>query len=417
MNAEIIAIGSELLTPYRQDTNSLYLTDKLNQMGVEVRFKTVVGDSLENLTQAASIALARADLIIFMGGLGPTEDDLTREAVAAALGLPLRRDAGLVNTLEQRFAAHGWKMAPNNLKQADVITGATSLPNANGSAPGMWISGKFDGQAKIAVLLPGPPYELKALFEEQCVARLRAKLPEQFIVTRELKITGMGESQCDARVAPIYKTFTDVQTTILAGAGEIQLHLKTRAGTLAAAQERVDELTGLIEAELGDFVFSDNGDSMEQIVGYYLQMRNATLAVAESCTGGLIGERITSISGSSRYFLGGAMVYSNEMKTELAGVPARLIEKEGAVSAKVAAALAEGIRARCGSTLGLGVTGVAGPNGGTPEKPVGLLFHALASDTGTEVVERKFVGDRKRIRWFASQQALDMVRKLLASSY
>jgi nicotinamide-nucleotide amidase len=413
MNAEIIAIGSELLTPYRQDTNSLYLTDKLNLLGVEVSFKTIVGDSLENLTRAGTVALSRADLIIFMGGLGPTEDDLTREAVAIALGLPLRRDPAIVTWLEQRFAAHGWKMAANNLKQADVIAGATVLPNANGSAPGQWISGRFDGNSKIIMLLPGPPHELKALFEERCIPRLQAKLPAQFIVTRELKITGMGESQCDARAAPIYKTFSDVQTTILAGAGEIQLHLKTRAATLEAAQKRVDELAELIEAELGDFVFSDNGDSMEQIVGYYLQMRNATLAVAESCTGGLIGERITSISGSSRYFLGSAVVYSNEMKTEMAGVPARLIEKEGAVSSKVAAALAEGIRARAGATLGLGVTGVAGPNGGTAEKPVGLVFHALASDGGTEVVERKFAGDRKRIRWFASQQALDMVRRKL----
>ncbi|MGH9501098.1 MAG: competence/damage-inducible protein A [Terriglobales bacterium] len=413
MNAEIIAIGSELLTPYRQDTNSLYLTDKLNQMGVDVVFKTIVGDNRENLVQAATIACARADLILFMGGLGPTEDDLTREAVAEALGLPLRRDPAIVASLEQRFAAHGWKMAANNLKQADVIAGAIVLPNANGSAPGLWISGKFDGQAKIMVLLPGPPHELKALFEEHCIARLRARLPAQVIVTRELKITGMGESQCDARVAPIYRPFTDVQTTILGGAGEIQLHLKTRAATLAAAQKRVDELVELIEAELGDFVFSDNGDSMEQIVGYYLQMRNATLAVAESCTGGLIGERITSVSGSSRYFVGGAVVYSNEMKTELAGVPARLIEKEGAVSSKVAGALAEGIRARCDATLGLAVTGIAGPNGGTAEKPVGLVFHALASDVGTEVIERKFPGDRKRIRWFASQQALDMVRRKL----
>jgi nicotinamide-nucleotide amidase len=413
MNAEIIAIGSELLTPYRQDTNSLYLTDKLNQMGVEVSFKTIVGDSLEDLMQAATVAFSRADVIIFMGGLGPTEDDLTREAVAAALGLPLRRDPAIIAGLEQRFAAHGWKLAPNNLKQADVIAGAIVLPNANGSAPGLWISGKFDGRAKIMMLLPGPPHELKALFEEQCAARLRAKLPAQFIVTRELKITGMGESQCDARVAPIYKPFTDVQTTILAGAGEIQLHLKTRAATLDAAQKRVDELVELIEAELGDFVFSDNGDPMEQIVGYYLQMRNATLAVAESCTGGLIGERVTSVSGSSRYFLGGAVVYSDQMKTKMAGVPAKLIESEGAVSSKVAAALAEGIRERCGATLGLGVTGVAGPNGGTPEKPVGLVFHALASDSGTEVVERKFPGDRKRIRWFASQQALDMVRRKL----
>lgn len=411
MNAEIIAIGSELLTPFRQDTNSLYLTNRLNQFGVEVIFKTVVGDNLDHLTSVASLALSRADIVIFMGGLGPTEDDLTREAVARSLGLELRRDPAIVAALEKRFAAHGWKMAANNIKQADVIAGATVLPNANGTAPGQWIGGKYDGKDKIIILLPGPPHELKALFEEQCVERLRAKLPAQFIATRELKITGMGESQCDARVAPIYTKFTDVQTTILAGPGEIQLHLKTRGASLQAAQERVDELVGLLEEELGDFVFSDNGDSIEQIVGNFLQMREATLAVAESCTGGLLAERITSVSGSSRYFLGGAVVYSNELKTELADVPANLIERFGAVSREVGAALAEGIRNRSGSTLGLGITGIAGPNGGTPEKPVGLVFHALASSSGTEVVERKFPGDRQRIRRFATQQALDMVRK------
>lgn len=413
MNAEIVAIGSELLTPFRQDTNSLYLTDKLNLLGVEVVFKTVVGDHLDHLASIASLALTRSDIVIFMGGLGPTEDDLTREAVARALGLELRRDPAAVAAIEKRFADHGWKMAPNNLKQGDVISGATVLPNRNGTAPGQWIGGKYDGRERIIMLLPGPPHELKALFEEQCMERLRAKLPSQFIAARELKITGMGESQCDARVAPIYKRFTDVQTTILAGPGEIQLHLKTRGASLPAAQRRIDELVDLLEAELGDYVFSDNGESMERIVGNYLQMREATLAVAESCTGGLLGERITSISGSSRYFLGGAIVYSNELKTELANVPEKFIAKHGAVSREVAAALAEGIRARCGATLGLGITGVAGPEGGTAEKPVGLVFHALSSDAGTEVVERKFPGDRQRIRWFASQQALDMVRRKL----
>jgi nicotinamide-nucleotide amidase len=413
VNAEIIAIGSELLTPFRQDTNSLYLTEKLNQLGVEVIFKTIVGDDRERLTGAASLAVSRAEIVIFMGGLGPTEDDLTREALADALGLELHRDPAIITSLEQRFAARGWKMAANNLKQADVITGATVLPNANGSAPGQWMSGKYEGRERIIMLLPGPPHELKALFEEQCLARLRAKLPPQFIATRELKITGLGESQCDARVAPIYKLYTDVQTTILAGAGEIQLHLKTRAASLATAQARVDQLVGKIEEELGDCVFSDNGDSMEQIVGYYLQMRNATLAVAESCTGGLLAERITSISGSSRYFLGGAVVYSNQLKTAFADVPADLIEKHGAVSGEVASALADGIRRRTGATLGLGITGVAGPTGGTAEKPVGLVFHALSSDGGTEIAERKFPGDRKRIRRFASQQALDMVRRKL----
>ena len=413
MNAEIIAIGSELLTPYRQDTNSLYLTEKLNQLGVEVIFKTVVGDSRERLTAAANQALSRAEIVIFMGGLGPTEDDITREAVSDALGLELRRDPEIIAGIERRFASRNLKMTPNNAQQADVIAGATVLPNANGTAPGQWIGGKYDGREKIILLLPGPPHELKALFDQQCIERLRAKLPRQFIATRELKVAMMGESACDARVAPIYKRFTDVQTTILAGAGEVQLHLKARAASLEAAQQRVDELAGKLEEELRDAVFSDNGESMEQIVGYYLQMRNATLAVAESCTGGLLAERITSVSGSSRYFLGGAVAYSNELKTALAGVPADLIAKHGAVSREVAAALAEGIRKRCGATYGLGVTGVAGPTGGTPEKPVGVVFHGLAGEHGTDVVERSFPGDRKRVRWFASQQALDMLRRKL----
>jgi nicotinamide-nucleotide amidase len=263
------------------------------------------------------------------------------------------------------------------------------------------------------MLLPGPPRELAALFEEQCLQRLHARLPKQSIATRTLKITGIGESQCDARVAPIYKRFSDVQTTILAGAGEIQLHVKTQAPTIEVAQSRVDQLVELLEEELGDLVFSDNGDSLEQIAGYFLQMRGATLAVAESCTGGLVAERLTSISGSSRYFLGGAIVYCNELKTSFADVPAHMLEKHGAVSREVAAALAEGIRYRCETTLGLGITGVAGPTGGTPGKPVGLVYHALASEQGTEVIERKFPGDRKRVRWFASQQALDMVRRKL----
>ena len=411
MNAEIIAIGSELLTPFRQDTNSLYLTEQLNQLGVEVIFKTIVGDNRQHLTAAARLAISRADIIIFMGGLGPTEDDLTREAVAEALELKLHRDPEIVRSLEQRFAARKMKMSANNLKQAEVIAGAIVLPNANGTAPGQWLTGSSEGRQKIIILLPGPPHELKALFENQCIDLLRAKVPQQFIATRTLKIAMMPESQCDARIAPIYNRFVDVQTTILAGAGEIQVHLKSRSHSLEAAQERVDQLVEKIEEELDDLVFSDNGDSLEQIVGYYLQMRNATLAVAESCTGGLLAERITSVSGSSRHFVGGAVVYSNKLKTKFAAVPPDLIKKHGAVSAEVAKAMAEGIRERCGATFGVGITGVAGPTGGTPDKPVGLVFHALAGDRGTEVIERNFPGDRKRIRWFATQQALDMIRR------
>jgi len=413
VNAEIIAVGSELLTPFRMDTNSLFLTEQINQLGVEVVFKSVVGDDLKRLVGAAQHALYRSEIVIFSGGLGPTEDDLTREAVAEALGVSLQRDEAVLASIEQRFATRGWKMSPNNAKQADVLEGAVVLPNPNGTAPGQWLSGKFDGRERIVILLPGPPHELKALFEAECRERLRSKLPAAFLATRVLKVAMLGESLVDARVAPIYKRFGEVQTTILAGAGEIQLHFRSRAATMDAAQARVDEAADAVEEELDDAVYSRNGESLEQIVGYWLQMRNATLAVAESCTGGLLGERITSVGGSSRYFVGGAIVYSNAAKTDLAGVPVDMIERHGAVSREVAAALAEGIRYRCESTFGVGITGVAGPTGGTPDKPVGLVFHALASDSGTEVIERNFPGDRKRIRWFATTLALDMVRKKL----
>ena len=402
-----------MLTPSRMDTNSLYLTEQLNLLGVEVIFKSIVGDDLRRLVAAAQHGLFRSDILIFSGGLGPTEDDLTREAVAEALGLKLHRDPAILARLEQRFANRGWKMSSNNTKQADVLEGATALPNPNGTAPGQWLSGEFDGREHIIILLPGPPHEMKALFEAEVRERLRAKVPPAFLAVRTLKIAMLGESAVDARVAPIYKRYSDVETTILAGAGEIELHFKTRAATQGAAQSRVDEVAGVVEDELDDAVYSRNGESLEQIVGYWLQMRSATLAVAESCTGGLLAERITSIGGSSRYFLGGAVVYSNALKTELAGVPAEMIDRHGAVSREVAAALAEGIRYRCESTLGVGITGVAGPTGGTAEKPVGMVFHAVASSTGTEVIQRNFPGDRKRIRRFATTMALDMVRKTL----
>ena len=413
MNAEIIAVGSELLTPHRQDTNSLYLTEKLNEIGVEVRFKSIVGDDREGLVAAAKLAMRRSDIILFSGGLGPTEDDLTREAVAEALGLKLVRDPQIIAKLEERFAKRNIKMTPNNAKQADVITNAVALPNALGTAPGQWLSGKYDSQERILMLLPGPPYELKGVFENECLPRLRTKVPAQHIAMRTLKMAMMPESQVDARVAPIYKTYTDVETTILAGGGEIQLHLRCRKESKAEAEARVEELAEKIEDELGDAIFSRKGETIEQIVSYLLQMRNMTLAVAESCTGGMLAERITSLSGSSRYFLGGAVVYSNELKIQFANVPKALLQKHGAVSREVAASMAEGIRKRCLSSYGVGITGVAGPGGGTELKPVGLVYIALAGEEGTQVVERNFPGDRARVRQFATQQALEMIRRAL----
>lgn len=414
MNAEIIAVGSELLTPYRHDTNSLLLTAKLNAMGVAVDFKTIVGDRQSDLVGVARAALSRAEIIIFMGGLGPTEDDLTREAVAEALGRPLHRDQQYVEWLRARFAERGWAMPENNARQGDVVAGAEVLPNKRGSAPGQWIAADYEGAKRVIVLLPGPPKELTSVFEEHCIARLRQFVPALHIASRELRIAMIGESMVDQRAAPIYKKHCDVETTILAGTpGEVQLHLRAQAESREESQSRVDSLAAALEDEFQEAVFSTNGESMEQIVGYFLQMRESTLAAAESCTGGMLAERITSVPGSSRYFLGGAVVYDNSLKSSLAGVAPLLIAEHGAVSSEVAIALAEGIRERCKSTLGVGITGIAGPDGGTEQKPVGLVFVAVSDSTKTDVVERKFPGDRERIRQWATQQALDMVRRRL----
>jgi nicotinamide-nucleotide amidase len=413
MKCEIIAVGSEMLTPYRQDTNSLFLTEKLNEIGVSVAFKSIVGDRRKDLVGAIRTALERTDILAIMGGLGPTEDDLTRECVAEALSLSIRRDATQVAALHARAATWRMPMAENNLKQADVIEGATVLPNPNGSAPGQWLDTTFSGYRKLILLVPGPPNECKPLFEAECLPRLRATVPKRFIAKRTLKAAMIPESQADKLLAPIYTTYKDVDTTILAHAGDIQLTLLCAKANAAVAQQRVDELAGRMEEALEDWLYSSDGEPLEQIVLYYLGLRQATLAVAESCTGGMVAERITSVSGSSRSFLGGAVVYSNDLKTAFAQVPASLIAEHGAVSEEVAKALAQGIRQRTGATLGLGITGIAGPTGGTEEKPVGLVYIALSDAQKNECVERTFRGDRARVREWATQQALDMIRRRL----
>jgi nicotinamide-nucleotide amidase len=413
VNAEIIAIGSELLTAFKQDTNSLFLTGKLNELGVKVDFKTVVGDRRSDLVSAIKIALSRAQVVVLMGGIGPTEDDLTREATAEALGLELRRDPEISAWLYARFASRRIKMAENNLKQADVIAGAEVLKNARGSAPGQFLQTDFQGKSRIVMLLPGPPREIHPMFEEQCVERLRQLLPPLHIAARLLKIALIPESEADRRAAPIYSRYSDIETTILAHRGEIHFHLRAQSASQEEAQQKVNTLASELEDEFDDTVFSTKGENLEQIVGYYLQMRGATLAVAESCTGGMVSQRITSVPGSSRYFLGGAVVYDNSLKSELAGVPPLLISEHGAVSREVAAALAEGIRKRCKASLGVGITGVAGPGGGTEQKPVGLVFHSISDGKNTEVVERHFPGDRDLIRQWATTQALDLVRRRL----
>jgi nicotinamide-nucleotide amidase len=413
MKCEIIAIGSEMLTPFRQDTNSLLLTERFNELGVSVAFKTIVGDRLRDLVGVIRMALDRTDIVAIMGGLGPTEDDLTREALAAALSISLRRDAAQEDLLRARAAAFHFLLPDNNLKQADVLSGATVLPNHNGSAPGQWLDTTYAGYRKLVMLLPGPPHECVPLFDLECLPRLRAVVPVRFIAKRTLKAAMIPESQADALLAPIYTTYPDVETTILAKVGDIQLTLLCTKDDADTAQQRVDELAGRMEEALEDWLYSSEGETLEQIVLYYLGLRQATLAVAESCTGGMVAERITSVSGSSRSFLGGAVVYSDELKTAFAGVPPELIAKHGAVSAEVAKALAQGIRQSTGATLGLGITGIAGPTGGSEDKPLGLVYIAWSDAEKTASIQRTFLGDRTRIREWATQQALDLVRRRL----
>jgi nicotinamide-nucleotide amidase len=407
MKAEIIAVGSELLTPDRVDTNSLFLTAQLNRLGIEVTRKTVVGDELAALRNAFDEAAKRVELVIASGGLGPTEDDRTRDAVADLLGRKLARDPAVMSMIEARFRKIGRAMSEVNARQAMVPEGATVLENDRGTAPGLWL----ESSGRIVILLPGPPHELKAMFKAQVEPRLARLATGVRLVARELRVAGMGESDVDQRIAPIYTRHGDVQTTILAAPGEIQIHLRTWSKDTPAAERLLKGIQESIVLALGEAVFTTKGESMEEVVARELTMRQATIATAESCTGGLLAERLTSISGSSAYFLGGVVSYSNTLKSAWVDVPAEIIESRGAVSSEVAVALADGIRRRTGATLGVGITGVAGPTGGTPEKPVGTVHVAIADASGSKERGVHYPGERDRIRWQASQTALDLVRR------
>jgi nicotinamide-nucleotide amidase len=406
MKAEIIAVGSELLTPDRLDTNSLFLTEELNKLGIEVLRKTIVGDNRELLAAAFRDALNRVPVVITSGGLGPTEDDLTRETVAELLGRKLRRSDEVVRAIEARFRSFKRDMPAVNLRQAMVPEGAEVLENPRGTAPGLWL----EDNGRMIALLPGPPRELKPLFLEQVLPRLQRRVSGIRMFKRELRVTGLGESHVEERIRPIYTRYTDVNTTILATPGEIQIHLRAWTDNAVHAESTLNEMVRSFELALGDRIFAQSAATLEEVVAEILTANRATIAAAESCTGGLFAERLTRIPGSSNYFLGGVVCYSNELKTAWVDVPAELIAAKGAVSGEVAAALAEGIRRRVGSTLGVGITGIAGPGGGSEEKPVGTVHLALATSEGVRERVVHLPGDREGIRFYASQLALDMVR-------
>jgi nicotinamide-nucleotide amidase len=407
MNAEIIAVGSELLTPQRQDTNSLYLTDQLNALGVEVVAKLIVGDDRARLAEAIRAALVRSEILILTGGLGPTEDDVTRDAVAQALGREQVFHQEICDAIEQRFRRRLRGAMPEiNRRQAYVLTGAEVLPNPNGTAPGQWIAS--DG--RVVMLLPGPPSEMRPMFHAECLPRLERVLPPQVIRTRFFRIANMPESTVDQLIAPVYTRYTNPVTTILAAAGDIQLHLRARSATAEEAERLLEEVAPQIEAILGERIYSRNGDPLEEVVGQRLRARAETVSVAESCTGGMLGERITSVAGSSDYFRGGFLVYTDRMKTELLGVSEALLREHTAVSEEAAREMARGARERTGSTWALSVTGIAGPGGGTEAAPVGTVIIGIAGPEGVATQRERLPGNRALVRTLATQVALDLLR-------
>ncbi|MCS7026136.1 MAG: competence/damage-inducible protein A [Bryobacteraceae bacterium] len=412
MDAAIIAIGSELLTPEKIDTNSLYLTERLNARGVEVVLKMVVGDNRQRLVAAMRHALAAADLLILSGGLGPTEDDVTRDAVADLCGRALIFDPGVLEAIEERFRRLNRPMAEINRRQAYVIPGAHILPNSRGTAPGQWV----EHNRQHILLLPGPPVELKTMFEAHCLPRLDALLPAQVIRTRQYRVAGMAESDLDQLISPIYSKYKNPATTILAAPGDIQIHLRARCATEAEAEALLAEVGDPIAELLGNRIYSRNGDPLEKVVGDLLKQRSWTLAVAESCTGGMLGERITSVPGSSNYFAGGFLTYSYEAKTKLLGIDSALLEEHKAVSAPVAQAMAEAARQLLGTHFGVSITGVAGPDPGPETEPPGVFYVGLASASSCQAKRFQWApGDRHRIRVIATQSALDLLRRALIS--
>jgi nicotinamide-nucleotide amidase len=407
MRAEILAVGSELLTPLRSDTNALYLTARLREVGIDTGARVTVADDAGLLESALSTALSRADIVIATGGLGPTEDDLTREAAAAALGRPLHRVPALIEELKARFARFGRVMAPVNEKQADVIEGGVVLANPRGTAPGQ----RVEKDGRMLVLLPGPPHEMQPMFEEQVLPVLRERARGRALRTRILKIAAMGESDVEQLVAPIYKTFTNPRTTILGGPGQVELHLTAEGASAEDAEARIEELASPIRETLTGRIYSEDGRELPEVVGALLQERGLTLAAAESCTGGLLTARLTERPGSSAYVDRSWVTYSNRAKVEDLGIDPALIDRHGAVSEEVARAMAAAARARASVDIGVAITGIAGPGGGTADKPVGLVFIALSGAAGERVRRVHFPSDRDRVRFQSTQSALEMIRR------
>ncbi|HET7694070.1 MAG TPA: competence/damage-inducible protein A [Vicinamibacterales bacterium] len=418
MRAEVIAVGSELLGSTRADTNSLFLSDRLSGLGIDLRIKSVVGDDAGDLAAVFRQALARSDVIVLTGGLGPTDDDLTREVVAGVLGLPMTIDEAIVAKIRSRFERRGLVMPEVNRRQGQVPRGAIVLDNPNGTAPGLFIAATGEYEGRIVILLPGPPRELQPMFDLVCSGPLRDRAGRLRTYRTSLFITGKGESHVEQAIQPIYSRWRDavppISTTILAVMGQIELHLTVHDEDETRARAALAQARGQLLEVIGDHVYSLEGKPMEQVVGELLASRGLTIAAAESCTGGLLMSRLTDVPGSSRYVRAGVVVYANEDKTAMLGVPAAVLAEHGAVSEPVAVKMAEGIRERTGADVAIGITGIAGPGGGTPAKPVGtVVIGVLVQEQPAYVHTYSFVGPRPMVKFQATQAAMDRVRRML----
>ncbi len=415
LTAEILAIGSELLTPFRVDTNSLFLTSRLNDLGIEVIAKSIVGDRPEALAAAVRLAVSRADIVVTSGGLGPTDDDLTRDAIVAVAGVTSVEDPEVVATIAKRFASRNMTMPAINRRQAMVPVGAIVLDNPRGTAPGLWMP----VGTRVIVALPGPPRELKPMWDDLVASRIAEKTGSQRLRRRTLKIAGRGESHVDEIAAPIYRRWRlhvpAIETSILASPGQVELHLSAQGTDVDQLDRALDEATVELATALGRAVFSTDGRELEEVVGELLRAQGATVSAAESCTGGMLLGRLTNVPGSSAWVTGGVVAYDNAVKVNQLGVSPEVLQEHGAVSEPVASAMAAGVRAKLGTSVGVGITGVAGPTGGTEAKPVGMVVIAVDGPGAAHTVRTlRLPGDRAMVRQMSVQTAMDMLRRACA---
>lgn len=408
MKCEIVAVGTELLLGNIVNTNAQYLSQKLADLGIDVYYQLAVGDNLQRLSDTIKASLERSDLVITSGGLGPTVDDLTKEGVSDALGLKLLPDEACIRKIEGMFKAIGRPMTENNIKQGYIPEGARILENDNGTAPGVLI----EKNGKIVIMLPGPPKELYPMFEDKVVPYLKTKV-HSTIRSRMLRVIGVGESAAEDMLKEIFKTQTNPTIAPYAKDGEVHLRITAKTDTIEKADQLIDQMEKRVQSKLGENIYGYDEETLESVVLKLLQQKKMTLSLAESCTGGLIASRLTDVPGASASLMCGVVSYSNESKIKLLGVKEETIRNYGAVSSQTAEEMAVGAKRISGTDIGVSITGIAGPDGGSTEKPVGLCYIGIAIGNAVKAQKFMFNGNRKKIKWNASSRTLDIIRREL----